>query len=102
MGLILILWAVVSLQSAFLQETSQMAKAKAAANSRKTHAKDRGIRQRATASAETASLRAGLSFPIVAIGASAGGLAAFTALLKALPSKSGDGVRADSALGAQP
>src|SRR3984885_4422388 len=31
----------------------------------------------------------GLSFPVVAIGASAGGLAAFTALLKALPSKSG-------------
>src|SRR5580658_6370239 len=31
----------------------------------------------------------GLSFPVVAIGASAGGLAAFTALLKALPAKSG-------------
>src|SRR5580698_1968981 len=31
----------------------------------------------------------GLSFPVVAIGASAGGLAAFTALLKALPVKSG-------------
>src|SRR5580658_3643649 len=31
----------------------------------------------------------GLSFPVVAVGASAGGLAAFTALLKALPSKSG-------------
>ena len=31
----------------------------------------------------------GLSFPVVAIGASAGGLAAFTALLKALPEKSG-------------
>ncbi len=31
----------------------------------------------------------GLSFPVVAIGASAGGLAAFTALLKALPTKSG-------------
>src|ERR1022692_640006 len=30
-----------------------------------------------------------LSFPVVAIGASAGGLAAFTALLKALPEKSG-------------
>ena len=37
----------------------------------------------------TPSLRPGLSFPVVAIGASAGGLAAFTALLKALPSKSG-------------
>ena len=31
----------------------------------------------------------GLSFPVVAIGASAGGLAAFTALLRALPEKSG-------------
>jgi two-component system CheB/CheR fusion protein len=31
----------------------------------------------------------GLSFPVVAIGASAGGLAAFTALLEALPSESG-------------
>src|ERR1700678_3347572 len=29
------------------------------------------------------------SFPVVAVGASAGGLAAFTALLKALPEKSG-------------
>jgi two-component system, chemotaxis family, CheB/CheR fusion protein len=38
---------------------------------------------------ETPSARSGLSFPVVAIGASAGGLAAFTALLKALPSKSG-------------
>jgi two-component system CheB/CheR fusion protein len=31
----------------------------------------------------------GVSFPVVAIGASAGGLASFTALLKALPAKSG-------------
>jgi two-component system CheB/CheR fusion protein len=36
-----------------------------------------------------ASAGQGLSFPVVAIGASAGGLAAFTALLKALPNKSG-------------
>src|SRR5579863_6827109 len=33
--------------------------------------------------------RQGLPFPVVAIGASAGGLAAFTALLQALPAKSG-------------
>src|SRR5271154_2297754 len=41
------------------------------------------------AKAETANAVPGLSFPVVAIGASAGGLAAFTALLKALPAKSG-------------
>lgn len=40
---------------------------------------------------ETTSPPPGLSFPVVAIGASAGGLAAFTALLKALPAKSGMG-----------
>src|ERR1035437_4249374 len=39
--------------------------------------------------AETVSSSPGLSFPVVAIGASAGGLAAFTDLLKALPAKSG-------------
>src|ERR1017187_5763324 len=38
---------------------------------------------------ESADGSPGLSFPVVAIGASAGGLAAFTALLKALPEKSG-------------
>ena len=38
---------------------------------------------------ESANGSAGLSFPVVAIGASAGGLAAFIALLKALPEKSG-------------
>ncbi len=38
---------------------------------------------------ETSPGHPGLSFPVVAIGASAGGLAAFTALLKALPPKSG-------------
>ena len=41
--------------------------------------------------------RRGISFPVVAIGASAGGLAAFTALLKALAREVRDGVRADSA-----
>ena len=38
---------------------------------------------------ENANGNPGLSFPVAAIGASAGGLAAFTALLKALPEKSG-------------
>lgn len=38
---------------------------------------------------ETPRVRPRLSFPVVAIGASAGGLAAFTELLKALPPKSG-------------
>src|ERR1700688_515361 len=38
---------------------------------------------------ESADGSPGLSFPVVAIGASAGGLAAFTGLLKALPEKSG-------------
>jgi two-component system CheB/CheR fusion protein len=57
-----------------------MAKAKAA---RKTRSKSK------SASEDTAGLRPGLPFPVVAIGASAGGLAAFTELLKALPSKSG-------------
>lgn len=41
------------------------------------------------ATASPASLRPALPFPVVAIGASAGGLAAFTLLLKALPAKSG-------------
>src|SRR5580700_7901419 len=44
---------------------------------------------RSGGSAETAGTRHGISLPIVAIGASAGGLAAFTALLKALPVRSG-------------
>ncbi len=38
---------------------------------------------------EDADAGPGLSFPVVAVGASAGGLAAFTSLLKALPAKSG-------------
>ena len=38
---------------------------------------------------EKAPAHPGLSFPVVAIGASAGGLAAFTALLKALPARTG-------------
>lgn len=66
-----------------------MAKAMAALKSRKTRATSSGVRRRARDDEETASLRPGLPFPVVAIGASAGGLAAFTELLKALPSKSG-------------
>jgi len=47
-------------------------------------------RKRASAPAENPSVaHPALTFPVVAIGASAGGLEAFTALLKALPSKSG-------------
>jgi two-component system CheB/CheR fusion protein len=45
--------------------------------------------RRAGSSEEIASGHAGISFPVVAIGASAGGLAAFTALLNALPVKTG-------------
>jgi two-component system, chemotaxis family, CheB/CheR fusion protein len=51
--------------------------------------KTAGVRMRAAASAETRPAGTALTFPVVAIGASAGGLAAFTALLKALPDKSG-------------
>jgi len=42
-----------------------------------------------SAAEDASSARQGLSFPVVALGASAGGLAAFTALLKALPAKTG-------------
>jgi two-component system CheB/CheR fusion protein len=55
-----------------------MAKSKTAAKSHRSRTGE-----------ESAVAHAGLSFPVVAVGASAGGLAAFTALLKALPSKSG-------------
>ena len=66
-----------------------MAPKKTALKIRKTRAKRGSVRRRAGAGEETHSLRPGLSFPVVAIGASAGGLAAFTELLKALPPKSG-------------
>src|SRR5271170_6171874 len=66
-----------------------MAKTKAALKSRKPRAKGGSVLPRVRAGEGTASEHLGLSFPVVAIGASAGGLAAFTALLKALPSKSG-------------
>ena len=48
-----------------------------------------GKTRKPVAGAETVGLRPGLTFPVVAVGASAGGLAAFTELLKALPAKSG-------------
>ena len=65
-----------------------MAQRKAVPKSRAARAKSSSASQRG-ANDGTPSSRPGLSFPVVAIGASAGGLAAFTALLKALPSKSG-------------
>jgi len=64
-----------------------MAKAKVAPKPRKTRAG--GSRRKVTSRDEAPSPRPGLSFPVVAVGASAGGLAAFTALLEALPAKSG-------------
>src|ERR1700691_3464466 len=66
-----------------------MAKIKAARKSRKASPEKSGVRRSASAEEEATSARPGLSFPVVAVGASAGGLAAFTALLKALPVKSG-------------
>src|SRR5271167_2793875 len=65
-----------------------MASRKVTPKSRAAHAKRNGADRRASGGNESASVRPGLSFPVVTIGASAGGLAAFTALLKALPSKS--------------
>ncbi len=60
-----------------------MAKANAALKSRKTRAKTGSVHR------NVSDLRPGLSFPVVAIGASAGGLAAFTEFLKALSPESG-------------
>jgi two-component system CheB/CheR fusion protein len=65
-----------------------MTKAKAATKPGSARAKS-SVRRRAHDGEETSGLRPGLPFPVVAIGASAGGLAAFTELLKALPPKSG-------------
>jgi two-component system, chemotaxis family, CheB/CheR fusion protein len=59
-----------------------MAKARTARGSGKS-------RPRTAVRSKTAFVSPQLPFPVVAIGASAGGLAAYTALLKALPSKSG-------------
>lgn len=61
---------------------------KAMAKTRKVRVKSSRA-HRTSGSEEPVSLRPGLSFPVVVIGASAGGLAAFTELLKALPAKSG-------------
>ena len=66
-----------------------MAPRKVAPKSRAARAKRNGADRRAIRGNESPTARPGLSFPVVAIGASAGGLGAFTALLKALPSKSG-------------
>src|SRR3984885_5803523 len=59
-----------------------MAKAKAPVKARRTRARLECVDEAPAGHPE-------LSFAVVAIGASAGGLAAFTALLKALPARSG-------------
>ena len=61
-----------------------MAKAIPPPRPRKTRASSGKGRRRASSGSETPSVRPELSFPIVAIGASARGLAAFTALLKTI------------------
>lgn len=66
-----------------------MAKAKKEPKHHKTSAKSGKSGRKGNAGAGTASVRPGLSFPVVMIGAAAGGLTAFTALLKALPANSG-------------
>src|SRR5580704_15568955 len=66
-----------------------MAHVKAALKSSRSKARSSGAPRGTRDGEEIARLRPGLSFPVVAIGASAGGLAAFTALLKALPTRSG-------------
>ncbi len=48
---------------------------------------------------KAAALGAGSAFPIVGVGASAGGLEAFTQLLEHLPADQRDGLRVDSAFG---
>lgn len=66
-----------------------MARAKAPPKAGRTRAKGEKVPRRVRGGVESTSAPSGLRFPVVAIGASAGGLAAFTALLKALPPKSG-------------
>ena len=66
-----------------------MAKRKTAKQVAGALPKSRGNRSPAKTVTEQSPRSPGLSFPVVAVGASAGGLAAFTALLKALPAKSG-------------
>ncbi|MGA2713603.1 MAG: chemotaxis protein CheB [Bryobacteraceae bacterium] len=64
-----------------------MAQARTPLKPRKTRAGS--VRRKVASIDEAEGARPGLSFPVVAIGASAGGLAAFTALLQALPTRSG-------------
>ena len=66
-----------------------MAKAPTARKSGRSRTRIGSISPRTAALSQTPFVRPQSSFPVVAIGASAGGLAAFTALLKALPSKTG-------------
>ncbi len=66
-----------------------MAKAPTARRSGKSRTRVGSVAPRATDRSKALFVPPRLSFPVVAIGASAGGLAAYTALLKALPSKPG-------------
>jgi PAS domain S-box-containing protein len=66
-----------------------MAKARAARRSGESRTRIGSARPRTAVRSKTPFVPPQLPFPIVAIGASAGGLAAYTALLKGLPSKSG-------------
>ena len=66
-----------------------MAKAPTARRSGESRTRIGSVNPRTAARSKTPFVLQQLSLPVVAIGASAGGLAAFTALLKALPSKSG-------------
>ncbi len=66
-----------------------MAEASTARRSRESRTRTGSTIPRAAAQSPPPFVRPRLPFPVAAIGASAGGLAAFTALLKALPSNSG-------------
>ena len=66
-----------------------MANAPTARRSGKSRTRIGSVSPGTTARSKTPFARPQLPFPVVAIGASAGGLAAYTALLKALPSRSG-------------
>jgi two-component system CheB/CheR fusion protein len=66
-----------------------MAARKVVPKIRKPRAKSSRAHLKMSVAAENPVAHQGVPFPVVAVGASAGGLTAFTALLKALPSKSG-------------
>ena len=66
-----------------------MAKAPTARRAGESRTRKGTVSPRTAARSKTPFVGPRLSFPVVAIGASAGGLAAYIALLKALPSKSG-------------